>query len=106
MSTGPTAHSRCWPPGWGCGLGRCRFCWFSGNIGLHHIHHLNARIPNYRLQQCHHENPQFQQVTTLTLWSSLTCIGLTLWDEEQRRLVGFGHLKAGLRTGQYLDLVG
>jgi omega-6 fatty acid desaturase (delta-12 desaturase) len=68
--------------------------WFSGNIGLHHIHHLNARIPNYRLQQCHRENPQFQQVTTLTLRSSISCIGLTLWDEEQRRLVGFGHLKA------------
>jgi omega-6 fatty acid desaturase (delta-12 desaturase) len=68
--------------------------WFSGNIGLHHIHHLNARIPNYRLQQCHRENPQFQQVTTLTLWSSFKCIGLTLWDEEQRRLVGFGHLKS------------
>jgi omega-6 fatty acid desaturase (delta-12 desaturase) len=79
--------------------------WFSGNIGLHHIHHLNARIPNYRLRQCHRENPQFQQVTTLTLRSSLTCIGLTLWDEEQRRLVGFGHLKAGLHTGQYLDMV-
>jgi omega-6 fatty acid desaturase (delta-12 desaturase) len=74
--------------------------WFSGNIGLHHIHHLNARIPNYRLQQCHRENPQFQQVTTLTLRSSLACIGLTLWDEEQRRLVGFGSLKAQ-RTGQH-----
>ena len=68
--------------------------WFSGNIGLHHIHHLNARIPNYRLQQCHRENPQFQHVTTLTLRSSLACIGLTLWDEEQRQLVGFGSLKA------------
>jgi hypothetical protein len=44
-------------------------------------------------------------VTTLTLRSSLTCIGLTLWDEEQRRLVGFGHLKAGLHTGQYFDMV-
>ena len=68
--------------------------WLSGNIGLHHIHHLNARIPNYRLQQCHRENPQFQRVTTLTFWSSLRCAGLTLWDEEQRQLVGFGRLKS------------
>jgi omega-6 fatty acid desaturase (delta-12 desaturase) len=74
--------------------------WFSGNIGLHRIHHLNARIPNYRLQQSHGENPQFQHVTTLTLRSSLTCIGLTLWDEEQRRLVGFEQLKAR-RSGQH-----
>lgn len=67
--------------------------WFSGNIGLHHVHHLNARIPNYRLEQCHTENPPLQRVTTLTLRSSLRCILLTLWDEEQHRLIGFRELK-------------
>ena len=68
--------------------------WFTGNIGLHHIHHLSPKIPNYNLQKCHDDNPLLQQVTVVTLWESLQTIPLKLWDEEQRRLVGFGHLKA------------
>ncbi|MCB0110390.1 MAG: fatty acid desaturase [Caldilineaceae bacterium] len=63
--------------------------WFTGNIGFHHIHHLSPRIPNYHLQKCHDENPALQQVAQLTLKSSLQTIWLTLWDEEQRRLVSF-----------------
>src|SRR6266545_4336235 len=34
--------------------------WFTGNIGFHHIHHLSPKIPNYKLEQCHKENPMFQ----------------------------------------------
>ncbi len=67
--------------------------WFSGNIGLHHIHHLSSRIPNYALQQCHDDNPEFQQVSTFGLLSSLKCVNLRLWDEETRKLVSFDHLK-------------
>jgi omega-6 fatty acid desaturase (delta-12 desaturase) len=67
--------------------------WFTGNIGLHHIHHLSARIPNYELQRCHDENPEFQAVNTITLFTSLKCITLRLWDEESQKLVGFGHFK-------------
>ena len=67
--------------------------WFTGNIGFHHIHHLSSRIPNYALQKCMNENPEFMEVTTITLWSSLKSLRLNLWDEEQRRLVGFGYLK-------------
>ncbi len=66
--------------------------WFTGNIGVHHIHHLSCRIPNYRLQQCLRENPELQQVTRLTLWESLKCARLKLWDEERRRLVSFREL--------------
>jgi omega-6 fatty acid desaturase (delta-12 desaturase) len=68
--------------------------WFTGNIGFHHIHHLSPRIPNYRLQKCHEENPIFQQVVVLTLWTSLQSIFLSLWDEDQKKLVGFHHLKS------------
>jgi omega-6 fatty acid desaturase (delta-12 desaturase) len=68
--------------------------WFTGTIGFHHIHHLSPRIPNYRLQKCHEENPLFQQVVVLTLWTSLQSIFLSLWDEEQKKLVGFHHLKS------------
>jgi omega-6 fatty acid desaturase (delta-12 desaturase) len=62
---------------------------FTGNIGLHHVHHLNARIPNYRLQAAHDENPIFQQVPTLSLWDGLRAVRLKLWDEEQGKLVTF-----------------
>ena len=50
--------------------------WFSGNIGFHHIHHLCPKIPNYKLQACHEENPLFQQSPTLTFWSSLKSASL------------------------------
>jgi len=69
------------------------FQWFSGNIGLHHIHHLSPRIPNYNLQACFDENPLFHHVTIITFWESLSAIKLKLWDEETQRLVGFSHLK-------------
>jgi omega-6 fatty acid desaturase (delta-12 desaturase) len=63
--------------------------WLTGNIGLHHIHHLSSRIPNYRLQECLDANPVLQRVTRLTLRHSLACVFLKLWDEEQRTLVGY-----------------
>ena len=63
--------------------------WLTGNIGLHHVHHLNARIPNYRLQEVFDKHPQLQKVTTITLWQSIRCVRLALWDERQRKLVRF-----------------
>jgi omega-6 fatty acid desaturase (delta-12 desaturase) len=63
--------------------------WFTGSIGLHHIHHYNSRIPNYGLQKCFDENPEFQSVTRLTIRSSLACIRLALWDEEKQKLISF-----------------
>jgi acyl-lipid omega-6 desaturase (Delta-12 desaturase) len=67
--------------------------WFTGNIGLHHVHHLSSRIPNYRLQQCHDENPELHRVTVLTLRNSLRTARLRLWDEATNRLVGYRELK-------------
>ncbi len=66
--------------------------WFSGNIGFHHIHHLNARIPNYLLPKCYRENPVFH-VRPLTILSSLRSLRFRLWDEETGQLVGFDVLK-------------
>ena len=54
--------------------------WATGNIGLHHVHHLNARIPNYRLQHVLDTIPELQRVTTLTLRESFRCVRLALWD--------------------------
>ena len=67
--------------------------WFSGNIGFHHIHHLSPRIPNYRLQQCHDEHPEFQDVPTITFWQGMKALGLKLWDEERSRMIGFRELR-------------
>ena len=66
--------------------------WFTANIGLHHIHHVSSRIPNYHLQRCYDENPELHDVTKLTLAGSVKTLWLTLWDEEGRRLVGFRDL--------------
>ncbi len=62
---------------------------FSGNIGLHHVHHLNARIPNYNLQRAHDELAVFDRVPTLSLRDGLRAVNLKLWDEERRKLITF-----------------
>lgn len=67
--------------------------WFSGNIGYHHIHHLSPRIPNYNLEKCHKAEPLFQTVKPISLCSSLKSFTFRLWDEQRRKLIGFGDLK-------------
>jgi omega-6 fatty acid desaturase (delta-12 desaturase) len=67
--------------------------WFTGNIGFHHIHHLSPKIPNYRLEKCYKENPEFQKAVVLTLRSSLRSILLKLWDEKQKKLISFYRFK-------------
>jgi omega-6 fatty acid desaturase (delta-12 desaturase) len=67
--------------------------WVSGNIGLHHIHHLRPRIPNYNLQRCYDEMLEMQSVEPLTLRKSFRSAWLDLWDEDQQRLISFGSLK-------------
>ena len=68
--------------------------WFSGNIGVHHVHHLCSRIPNYRLHQCLEENEFLQNVTRLTIKDSLRCVNFKLWDEKTRQMVGFREARA------------
>ncbi len=74
--------------------------WFSGNIGLHHVHHLSPKIPNYALQSCHDDNPEFQQVVTLSLRDSWHTLKLRLWDEDQKRMIGWRTLREMRRAGQ------
>jgi omega-6 fatty acid desaturase (delta-12 desaturase) len=68
--------------------------WFTGNIGLHHIHHLRPRIPNYHLQACYDHVPAMQGVQPLTLLKSLKSLRMNLWDEQQQELVSFRSLSA------------
>ena len=68
--------------------------WFTGNIGLHHIHHLCAMIPNYRLQECLDASPELKEMNRMTFSDSLKCIDLALWDQKARKLVSFREAQA------------
>lgn len=63
--------------------------WLTGHIGLHHIHHLNSRIPNYRLQSCFDDIEILRTARPLRLLESFACASLKLWDEERGEMVGF-----------------
>jgi omega-6 fatty acid desaturase (delta-12 desaturase) len=68
--------------------------WFSGNIGVHHVHHLSSGIPLYRLPEVLRNHPELREVGRLGLWESLACVRLALWDAEKRRMVSFGEARA------------
>jgi omega-6 fatty acid desaturase (delta-12 desaturase) len=70
--------------------------WFTGNIGFHHIHHLNPRIPNYRLEACHDAVPGLQRVRTLSWRDGLAATRLALWDEDARRAVRFSEVPVAM----------
>jgi omega-6 fatty acid desaturase (delta-12 desaturase) len=66
---------------------------FSGYIGLHHVHHLNPRIPNYNLQRAHDENEFLHAAPTISLWDGLRSVRLKLIDEDSGRLVTFAQAR-------------
>jgi acyl-lipid omega-6 desaturase (Delta-12 desaturase) len=70
------------------------FRWFTGNIGVHHVHHLAPRIPNYRLHRCHEENAIFHSAPVVTPRTGMAALRLALWDEDRRRLVRFDEVVA------------
>ncbi|GLU29151.1 MULTISPECIES: fatty acid desaturase [Brucella/Ochrobactrum group] len=63
--------------------------WITGNIGVHHVHHLSSRVPYYRLQEVLRDHPELGEIGRITLWQSLQCVKLVLWDERNRKLVSF-----------------
>ncbi|MEQ8750046.1 MAG: fatty acid desaturase [Amphiplicatus sp.] len=67
--------------------------WFSANIGVHHVHHLAAKIPFYRLGQVLHDHPALRDVGRVTLIDSVRAARLTLWDEDAGRLVSFAEAR-------------
>jgi len=76
--------------------------WFSGNIGFHHVHHLNPMIPNYNLERCHRSDPYFEKVPPMNILTSLKSINYRLWDEDNGKMIGFRQLKRQLAL-QELD---
>jgi len=63
--------------------------WFSGNIGVHHVHHLCSHIPFYRLYDVLRDHPALADIRRITLMESFRCVPLTLWDEDSRQLISF-----------------
>jgi acyl-lipid omega-6 desaturase (Delta-12 desaturase) len=62
--------------------------WFTVDMGYHHIHHLSARIPNYRLAQCHQEFEHlFADVTRIRLASFHDALKCILWDARAQRII-------------------
>ena len=70
---------------------------FSGNIGFHHVHHLNPKIPNYNLQRAH-EEPMFQSVPKVSFLDALRAVQLKLWDEESQRMTTWRQARAVVLT--------
>jgi acyl-lipid omega-6 desaturase (Delta-12 desaturase) len=63
--------------------------WAVGNANYHHVHHLSAKIPNYRLRAAHEQQPMFAGTPVVTVRSGLAALRLKLWDEEHGALVRF-----------------
>lgn len=72
--------------------------WFSANIGLHHVHHIRPRIPNYNLQRCLDAVPELRLKDALTIRTSVRTLHLNLWDEGTERLISFRDLRNGRRA--------
>jgi omega-6 fatty acid desaturase (delta-12 desaturase) len=67
--------------------------WVVGNANYHHVHHLSARIPNYRLRSAHEGHPMFARTPVVTPLGSLAALRLKLWDERREALVPFRALR-------------
>jgi acyl-lipid omega-6 desaturase (Delta-12 desaturase) len=65
--------------------------WFTGNIGYHHVHHLNAKIPFYRLLEAVAALPELQRPASTTLLPQdvFACFQLNLWDPKQQKFVSY-----------------
>ncbi|WOC15848.1 fatty acid desaturase [Pseudochrobactrum sp. MP213Fo] len=65
--------------------------WITGNIGIHHVHHLSSKVPYYRLPEVLRDHPELANIGRISLWQSFACVKLVLWDETSQRLVSFRH---------------
>ena len=63
--------------------------WITGNIGIHHVHHISSKIPFHVLPEVILEHPQFQSIGRISLLESLRTIPLALWDEDRQKLISF-----------------
>lgn len=69
--------------------------WFTGNIGYHHVHHMNSKIPFYRLKEAMENMPELQNVskTSFSPLEIYRCFRLKLWDAEKDKMITLAELK-------------
>jgi len=74
--------------------------WFTGNIGFHHIHHLNSRIPFYRLPEAMKALPELQRptITSLNPGCIIKCLRLKVWDPEASKMISLKQLRYSMVT--------
>jgi len=77
----------------------------TGNIGYHHVHHLNPRVPNYKLEEAHNNTLPLQNVPTITLASSLQSLRFRLWDEKKKKFVSFKEVKSFARKSISVEAI-
>jgi omega-6 fatty acid desaturase (delta-12 desaturase) len=77
--------------------------WFTANIGLHHVHHLNAKIPFYRLGEVMRAMPELQhaKVTSLHPVDIIRCLRLKVWDAKSQRMVGLKELFSQVEAKEF-----
>ncbi len=70
--------------------------WFTGNIGYHHIHHMNPRIPFYKLPTVYHAMKEFQRpgTTSLSPGDIFACLRLKAWDPDLNKMIGLKEIYA------------
>ena len=70
--------------------------WFTGNIGYHHIHHLNVHIPFYRLPEAMAAIFELQSpvTTSLALNEMIDCFSAGIWAEDQQRMISYHQANA------------
>jgi omega-6 fatty acid desaturase (delta-12 desaturase) len=73
--------------------------WFTGNIGIHHVHHLSSKVPFYRLSRVLRDYPELHDIGRINLRQSLRCVKLALWDESAKRLISFQEARKKLKNG-------
>ena len=71
--------------------------WMTGNIGIHHVHHLSSRVPSYRLPEVLRDYPELRSIGRVNIMDSLRSVNLVLWDEPSQRLIPFRELDQGTR---------
>ncbi|MBP2000187.1 omega-6 fatty acid desaturase (delta-12 desaturase) [Paenibacillus shirakamiensis] len=74
--------------------------WMTGNIGFHHIHHLDPQVTNYNLERLHNSSAALQNVPAIGIRLSLQALSYRLWDEGTKRYVGFNYLKRKKYAGR------
>ena len=77
--------------------------WFTGNIGYHHIHHINSRIPFYRLMEAYQHMPELLDAPTTSLspLEIIRCFRLKLWDERQGKMVTMEQFKKSVSAHKF-----